>query len=248
MGYNAVIVDDESHAITTLQRSLQKHAPEVQVLGEANSVSEASALIAKLQPELVFLDIDLGAESGFDLLDKHPNPKFSVIFVTAFSSFALKAFRYAALDYLVKPVVSDNLKEAIARLGESPLMAPQQQRLNAVREAVESQELKVITLSTLEAYIPVEVAQITMCHSSGNYTDLHLANGRKETVCKPIREFEELLPNDVFVRVHQSYIINLRFLDRYIKRDGFIVMKDKTEIVLARRRKEQFLQALQLKS
>lgn len=245
MSHTALIVDDESHARTTLKHFLKLHVPELKVIGEACSVQEAKSLIASEHPKLVFLDIDLGAESGFDLLDHYQSFDFSVIFVTGYSSFAVKAFRYAALDYLVKPLVPENLVQAVARLSNGSTNPQGGERISTLRHSMQSKELKIITLSTLEAFIPVEIEQITLCKSSGNYTDIHLVNGQKETVCKPIREFEELLPATLFVRVHQSYIINLKFLDRYAKRDSLIIMKDSTEITLARRRKEQFLQVLQ---
>lgn len=243
--HRVLIVDDESRSRSMLLHALNKQPITWEWVGEADSVPQAKSLIQEQRPALVFLDIDLGSSSGFDLLDQFPDREFSVIFYTAFSSFALKAFRYAALDYLVKPVVQEDLSEALARFAGGN-MKPNQQATQAVRSALSSKKLETIMLSTMEELIPVKVDDIVLLHGSGNYTDFHLANGGKETVSKPVLEFQELLPDQQFVRVHQSYLINMDHVERYFRRDGgLVIMKNKTEIPLARRRKDHFLKLLQ---
>jgi two-component system LytT family response regulator len=215
--WKALIVDDESLARLELKRLLQEH-DHIHVSGEAASVPEAMEAIGSLAPDLVFLDIDLGAHSGFDLLERVAR-NFRLIFVSAYDEYALRAFKVNALDYLLKPVHPDRLKESLSRLG-SPVHHEPSFHLEAYDKILVSKQRfsKLVTVST-----------ISYVEACGDYTCIHTRDGFKGTVHHTIKRWMERLPSSMFIQCHRSYIVNMDHILRLQKRS-----KESFEIVLER--------------
>ncbi|MEM0996943.1 MAG: LytTR family DNA-binding domain-containing protein [Bacteroidota bacterium] len=238
-----VVIDDEAGARNSLVQLLARDFPAVELVGMASGVASGKALIERTQPDGVLLDIQMGDGTGFDLLDVLSGPLPAVIFTTAFDHFAVRAFRYFALDYLLKPVDPVLLGEALDKLPRAhPLTSD---RVVAALEAIEKQELTRIAVPDAEGMTFVRIDGIVHCRADKNYTELHLRDGRCVTASRTLKHFEGLLPPEVFFRVHQSHLVNLRLVARFERQDGGVVqMEDGTQIPVSRRRREQLLQRL----
>ncbi len=239
----ALLIDDQSYVRENLKLLLGEFAPHIQVVGEADGVKSGLQCIKEHQPDLVFLDIEMPDGTGFDLLSLVKERTFKVIFVTGHVGYAIRAFRVAAIDYLLKPVDADDLVEAIAKVSRYPSIQDIQ-----VKEAIQAQseeKLRQLVLSDAESVYLVQVSDIIRCQSEDNYTRFFLVDGRKLLISKTLKEFSELLEKCGFFRSHQSHLINLGFFDHLDKRDGGIIyLKDGTLVPLATRKKDQLLQAL----
>lgn len=243
---NAIIVDDENHCIQTLRYDLSLHCPNVQVVAESLSGEEAILKINTLHPDLVFLDIEMPGMSGFEMLRRMAPIKFNVIFVTAYDQYAIQAFRFAALDYLLKPVISDQLKEAVARIeGQSPSPYNSTQLdilMHNLRDGLKSPK---IVLPSGRGMDFVSTEDILYCMAESNYTHVCMSDGKKYTYSKTLKDVEHLLEHLGFFRIHQSYLIHMSQVRRYMRDDGgFVVMSDGFRIPIAKRRKEEFLALL----
>lgn len=240
----ALLIDDETHCIETLRYELQLHCPEVQVADTASSGAAGMAQIKALQPDLVFLDIEMPGMSGFEMLRQLGQINFAVIFVTAYDQYALQAFRCAATDYLLKPVISAQLKEAVGRVTGRPIdNVDANARLEALmynlREGARSPR---VALTSGRGVDFVEAADIMYCSAESNYTHVFLADHKKYTLSKTLKDVEEMLVTADFFRIHQSYLINLTHLQRYMRDDGgYVIMRDGRQIPIAKRRKEEFM-------
>jgi len=240
-----VIIDDEKDARQSLTTLLKTYCQDVEICGEAESVEEAFTVICQTKPNCILLDISLDDGTGFDLLDKFSNPNFHVIFITAHDEYALKAFRYHAFDYLLKPIQIDELVNSINRINPEALndYIPKIQNL---LESNKTKQFDRITLTSLEGLVFIKVADIIQLESSGSYTHFHLINNEKHLVARPMKDFEDLLPEKSFFKTHQSHIVNLDLVKKYIREDGGqIIMIENSKIPIARRRKEEFLRVLQ---
>ncbi|HPH19519.1 MAG TPA: LytTR family DNA-binding domain-containing protein [Haliscomenobacter sp.] len=238
------IIDDEPDARQLLRSMLTTLCPDVEVCGEADSVESAYVLIRQTQPHAVLLDISLEEGSGFDLLDKFPRPDFQVIFTTAHDEFALKAFRYHALDYLLKPINPVELAQTIDRV--KPEIIPNHQtKINNLLESTRSKQLHKITLTSQEGMVFLQLDQIVRLESDGSYTTFYLLKQERHVVSRPMKEFEELLPKDTFFKLHQSHLINLSFVRKIIKEEGgYALMEEGGKVPIARRRKDEFFEAM----
>ena len=239
----AVLIDDQSHVRENLKMLLGEFVPEVAVIAEADGVKSGLDCLKKYKPDLVFLDIEMADGSGFDLLSLIKERTFRVIFVTGHDGYAIRAFRVAAIDYLLKPVDPDDLIEAVEKAKrQGPLQQVQ------VNEAVASQsadKLKQLVLSDADNVYLVQLSEIIRCQSEDNYTRFFLLDGRKLLISRTMKEFAELLEKAGFFRSHQSHLINLAFFDHLDKRDGgTIFLKDGSSVPLATRKKDNLLQAL----
>lgn len=238
----ALIIDDEQAPRNVLKNYLRDYCPQLQVLGEAEGVSDGYDKIRALLPNLIFLDINLLDGTGFDLIDKFPCPDFCVIFTTAYDYFALKAFKYSAVDYLLKPYDLGDLVDAVEKMERHfPLDS-----LCLLKELLEKRDLeasfKKIALSSQEGMVLLALKNIVRAESSGCYTTFLTKSGERHTVSRTLKEFEQLLPADMFVRVHTSHILNLRFVKKFQRKDGgTILMKDGSCIPISRRRRDDFL-------
>lgn len=242
-----IIVDDAVNSQNVLLQILIQHCPNVKLCGIANSVLEAQKLIVEQQPNLVLLDVEMPPNNGFELLEQFPNPNFEVIFTTAHDQYALRAIKFCALDYLLKPIDIQELKSAINKTEQKLQSNFQHQNFNQLLENLKSpnhQENK-IALPTLEGLIFVMVNLILRCEADGSYTKIHLKNGKIITATRKIKEFEHLLVEHNFFRIHRSHLINLNHIEKYYKGSGgYIVLTDGVSIDVARRKKEAFLECL----
>jgi two-component system, LytTR family, response regulator len=250
----AVIIDDEANARQTLQSMLQLVAPEIEVCGEAKNVELGIELIHAQKPNLVFLDVQMPGKTGFDLLRSFEKLDFGVVFTTAYQEYALKAFRFSAIDYLLKPIDPDELQEAVAKYKDTVNEVDKkqleilQEHLNVPHTEVKIRKANAgqrIALPSAEGVHFVNLSEIIHCESLGSYTKFHLQSGQKIVVSKVLKEYEDILDNYQFFRVHQSNIVNLEHIKRYVKGDGGqIWMINNTEIEVSRRRKDEFLELL----
>ena len=243
-----VIVDDEPKNIRILRGLLQSYCPQVQIVGEANGFHEALELIEGLNPELVFLDIEMPYGNAFDLLEKIMPVKFEIVFVTAFDDYALKAFKYSALDYLLKPVNIEELKTAVLKAEQKLDQKNVNFKLSNLISNFKKAELQKIALPLLDGLLFVPVPEITYLHAKGSYTDVHLQNGEIHTTARTIKDYEDMLSLDTFCRVHHSYFININHVKKYSKgRGGLLEMEDGALIEVSIRRKDEFLSRFGLK-
>ena len=238
------IVDDEADARQLLRSMITSLCPDVEICGEAECVASAYVLIRQTQPHAVLLDISLEEENSFDLLDKFKQPDFQVIFTTAHNEFALKAFRYHALDYLLKPINPVELAQTIDRVQEET-SSNYPNRVKNLLESTRSGQLNKIALSSQEGMVFLRLDQIIRVESEGSYSTFYLQNQERHVVSRPMREFEDLLPKELFFKLHQSHLINLTFVKKILREEGgYALMEEGGKVPIARRRKDEFLEAM----
>ncbi len=240
----AVIIDDIQEAIDLLKSDLASYCPEVALIGTADSVVACSKLLRKVQPDVVFLDIQLEDGTGFDILEILGTIPFKIIFTTASDAHAIKAFRFSAIDYLLKPIDPEELKAAVAKLSASRPAEPERidLLLDSVRNTSSPRRLALHTLDKIQV---VDIAEIIRCESSGNYTTFFFGEGEKLLVTKTLKEFDKLLNEYGFVRVHQSHLINSQHIKEYIKTEGgYLVMKDGSHVSVSIRKKPLVMKLL----
>ncbi|PHN05528.1 LytR/AlgR family response regulator transcription factor [Flavilitoribacter nigricans] len=239
-----VIVDDEQATRNLLKQLFKDYFPDVQLIGEADDVASGVELLKKETPDLLLLDIQMPDGSGFDLLNQFRNPGFQLIFVTAFDKFALKAFDYNAIDYLLKPLDPKSLRKAIDKIHRNSDRALEP-RLKGMMDMLETRQTQRIALSSAEGYAFYSLEEIVRLESSGGYTTFFVADGQRTTVAKTIKDYEELLPEDMFFRVHQSHIVALQYVRKFLKAEnGQALMSDGCKIPVARRKKDKFIELL----
>lgn len=237
----AIIIDDEQESRNTIRNILHKFCDSIEVVGEAANVSDGYDKIIRLKPELVFLDIQMPDGTGFDLLERLPNIGFRVVFVTAYDQYALKAIKFSALDYILKPVDPQLLIEAVSKLKKPD------QDIKTITHQISTllrnkNGFERITLPTFEGLRFINLKDIIRCEADNNYTHFFLNSGEDILVTKTLKDYEESLSGLDFIRVHQSHLVNIKFIDRYVKGDGgSIIMADGSEVEVSRRRKEDFL-------
>lgn len=239
-----LIIDDEKDARDALQVLLEKFVPGIEVIGQGTGVEDGLAQIKALNPEVVFLDINMEDGTGFDLLESLDSLDFSMIFVTAFNQYAIKAFKYAAFDYLLKPVDLQELRKCVTRLHETKNHASGD-RLSQLKKAKNNEKISKLTLPNLGGFDVVEISDIIRCEGQKNYTTFHMKTGEKIMVSNTLKEYEILLEDHNFLRVYQSHLINLQYIQKYIKgRGGIVVMQDESNIPVSREKKEILLARL----
>jgi two-component system, LytTR family, response regulator len=240
---NCIIIDDEEKNIKLLQNMLEMHCRQVNVMATSADAKNGLLLIDELQPQLVFLDVEMPHLNGFDLLQKLEPISFEVIFVTAYSHYAVEAFEHHATGYITKPINTEKLvsavNTAIKRIEEKSI----NKNLFSLLEQNNKQAAPdKIPLSTTNGLLFVKIADVMYCESSGNYTHFYLCDGKKIVVSRQLGEYEKLLPENNFTRIHDKYIINLNYIKEYIKGSGGeVVLENGKELPVATRRKEDFL-------
>lgn len=241
--YRTIIIEDEYHLREALSILLEMVAPEkIQVIGYAENTEDAVRIIDRLKPDLVFMDIMLQRGTGFDVLQQISYKEFQLIFTTAYEEHAIRAFKFNALDYLLKPIDTEELQEAIGRLPESKPSASLQTQIQGL-VVDDNKILDRIILPTQEAMHVVKVDQIVRCETSGSYTTFMLVDGKKIIVSKPLKHYEEILVLPHFMRIHQSHLINLQYVLSY-SREGIVQMQDKASIPISRANKEAFFKQM----
>lgn len=241
----AIIIDDIKESRINLLADLRDYCPEIEVIGEADGVVSALKLLKQQQPDIVFLDIQLLDGSGFDILELLPKVNFKVIFTTASDAFAIKAFKFSAIDYLLKPIDPDELVHAVKQAQHQH--AIEKGQLDMLLMGLQKSEPnKRIALHTTERICLVEIADIVHCVASDNYTQFVLKDGAKILVSKTLKSYETMLSDSGFFRVHQSYLINTKYIKTIVKRDGgFVLLTNGAEIPIASRKRAEFFKLIQ---
>ena len=239
-----IIIEDEPAAVNELQLLIEQEV-DLQFVGAAGTLEEATQLFCNQQADLIFMDINLYDCTAFDILNTLEQLPRNIIFITAYNQYAIKAIKYGALDYLLKPIDETEFAEAIDRFRQQHnSAAPVQAQLALTREQLEvQQQPQHIALPALGEVRIIPVADIRYCQGDGPYTHFFLTSGRKETVSKPLKFYESLLPDDSFVRTHQSYIVHLPFVQSVVKH-VYILLDQGEEIPISSRRKNDVLARL----
>ncbi len=241
----AIIIDDEADARENLQILLNKYCPDVELAATADSAVNGFEAIRKHQPDLVFLDINMPEATGLEMLEQLGEIEFEIIFVTAYDEYAIKAIKFAALDYLLKPINILELKSAVSKAEKKKEQKTGMEQIRSLAESYGANGKK-IGLSTSEGVIYVYVKEIVRCEASDTYTTFFMKNGEKVMISKSLKEYENMLAGFNFFRVHQSHLINLEFVKKYVKGiGGHVEMMDGSIIGIARRKKDEFLERLE---
>ncbi|HET9429979.1 MAG TPA: LytTR family DNA-binding domain-containing protein [Chitinophagaceae bacterium] len=241
----AILVDDEPDGIRTLRKMLELHCPEVEVVATSNNAITAKLQVEEFQPDVLFLDIQMPGKSGLDLLVELSDKNFEVIFVTAHNEYMLQALQYSAADYLLKPVDEDRLIEAVQRVAMRLKSDKEEERTQALLHNLgqtgNPAEMR-LCLPTLKGFIILKLDDILYCRADRSYTTFYLEGGKTVLVSKPLLDYDSLLQDTFFLRVHKSYLINIHHVKEYQRGEGgMVIMTDGTEIEVSRRKKEQFL-------
>ena len=243
----AIIVDDVQKSRALLLQLLTQNCPQVTVLGMASSADEAHFLILDKKPQLVFLDVEMPNDSGFDLMMRFQSPDFEVIFTTAYDRYALQAIKFCALDYLLKPINIEELKAAVIKTEDKLNQNITKRNFSILIENLKNNNHKdhKIGIPTLEGLIFIKVDDILYCTADRSYTNIQLKNKRTILATRKIKEFEQLLSDHDFFRIHRSFLINLNYIEKYYKgAGGYVVMSNSKAIDVARRKKDDFLERL----
>jgi Response regulator of the LytR/AlgR family len=235
----AIIIDDEQKGRIALREKLQSYCPQVQLTGEAADAAGGLALIREQNPDIVFLDIEMPHMNGFEMLQQLPNKNFHLIFTTAYDQYAITAIKYAAFDYLLKPVDIEELRTAVERVRQEPT----DKMLEVLQHNLHGrQPLTKIAIPTLDGLLFFNIADIIHLEAQSNYTVIYFTNHPKLLASRTLKDFEDLLPTDTFFRTHNSHMINLNYIKRYIKGDGGqIEMQNGNYVTVSRRKKDEFL-------
>ncbi len=237
-----ILVDDEPRGLASLQKLLQLNCPEVNVVACCNSAEEAKDAITQLNPQLVFLDIAMPGTTGFELLRELKEINFETIFVTAHNNYMAQAFHFSAVDYILKPVEDELLAEAVKRAGkrieEKNSVQPIETLLYNLGHKSGSQKMK-LCIPSLKGFQVIQIQDIIYCEASSNYTNFHFSNRPLICASKPIHEYEELLADSNFVRIHKSFLVNLEHIKEYIRGEGgSVILSNAHEIEVSRRKKD----------
>jgi two-component system LytT family response regulator len=240
-----VLIDDESNSLEMMEWLLKTYCPQVTIDAMCNAADKGIEAINKYRPDVVFLDIEMPHMNGFDMLEQFDKIFFDVVFCTAYDQFAIKAFRYSALNYLLKPVDPDDLKETIRRLEEkksSPSKEQIELLLQNIRQ-VSKPTTQRIALTTNDGMIFVATSEILYCAAESNYTSIVLEGGKKILVSKVLKDIDEALAGPDFFRVHNSYLINLNRIKKFVRGEGgYVIMDDGANISISRSRRQEFME------
>ncbi len=244
MNLSCIIMDDESRNVQLLKKLLLAYCPQVQVMAAESDAIKGLALIKELQPQLLFLDIEMPHINGFEMLKQLEPVNFEVVFVTAYSHYAIEAFEHHAIGYLTKPINTEKLVAVVhAAAGRIEQKAFSKNLFSLIESSAKPAPVQKIPLSTANGLVFVKLSDIMYCESSGNYTSFYLTQETKPIlVSRQLGEYEKLLPETEFTRIHDKYIINLSYIKEYIKGSGGdVVLENGKELPVASRRKEDFL-------
>lgn len=241
----AIIIEDLKEALELLKSDIETHHKDIKIIDTARSVVEAAKVLRKTEPDILFLDIMLGDGTGFDVLEIVPELKSKLIFVTASDEFAIKAFKFAAIDYVLKPYTIDDLAIAINRAKSH--IQPSRERLDILKHTLSAPEQKPdkISLHTLDKIIIVNLDDIVRCESDSNNTTFHLKEGKKIFVTKTLKYFSDMLKSYGFLRIHQSHLVNLHYISAFIKTDGgYLMLKNGENVPVSVRKKAEVIDVL----
>lgn len=242
-GLKAIIIDDEKSACELIEAILADKCPEIEVVTSLNSAFEAIQEINRIEPDLIFLDIEMPFASGFDVLEAIPDRKFDVIFITAFNQYAIKAFKFSAADYLLKPLDEKEIVSAVKKVvAKRNSNREKDERIDVLLKNIQSEKTKKIALYLNENMEFINLDKIVRLEADTRYTYIYFAKDPRQLVTKNIGEFEDLLCDKGFFRVHKSHIVNMEFVKSISKKAGaHLTMQDGTEIAVSRRKLEDFV-------
>lgn len=244
----AIIIDDESKGRLSLNKLCEKYCKgDVQVMGLGDSVAMAKKLIELHDPDLVFLDIRMPMGDGFTLLESYDEVPFDVIFTTAYDQYALKAFKFSAIDYILKPIDIDELKQAVEKIKKkrNSSTPSNNQQIQTLKENLTAKKFDRIALPTTEGFTFVKNEDILRCEANGNYTAFFLTSGKKMLITKTLKYYDEMLQDSGFFRTHKSHLINLQYISKFIKgKQGYVEMIDKSRLEVSTRKREELLKRL----
>ena len=248
MKIKSIIVDDEKHGRENLAGILKQYCPEIELLGEANSVESAISLVQEFNPDLIFLDIEMPRANGFQLLEHFKDFRFEVIFVTAYGNYAIKAIRFSAADYILKPINFHDLKAAVEKVAERIQQKQENLRMKQLVYNLSQPQNPRIGLPTGDRIEFIEVGKIIRCQGEGNYSHIFFDGNKSLLVTKTLVEFEDLLGEYSFFRVHKTHLVNLKHVVAYLKTDGgTLQLSNGDTVAISRRRKEEVQKMLKVK-
>ena len=242
---NAVLIDDDETNLSSLREKLTKHCPQVTIVALCDNGPDGKVAIETYHPDVVFLDIEMPVMNGFLMLQELEYKNFELIFVTAYDHYAIKAIRYSALDYLVKPVEVLELKGAIARAETNRIKQHAPSQIELLLEQFQKKQPRRIPVPTADGLRFISLEEIIYLEASNNYTNIHLTSGQKFLVSRTLKDFEEMMPATIFLRIHSSSIINKSQVEKYIRGEGGrVVMRNGASLDVSKRRKSEFLRAI----
>jgi two-component system LytT family response regulator len=241
---DAVIIDDEENFSSSLEILLRKNFPKINIVGEANSVKNGVAIINKLKPKLIFLDINLPDGAGFDILEQTDYKSYSIIFTTSYSEFALRAFEFSAIHYLMKPMTIEKLREAIERYERAHDKDFINEKLKILKESLLDKPQRIL-LPTKEGIGVYNVSDIVRCEAENNYSHVYFNDKKSLMLSKPLQFLDKMLNELDFVRIHSKHLINLRYVKKYIhNKKSFVILSDDTELPVSQTQKNEFAEHL----
>jgi len=243
----AILVDDEANSLSALQQKLMEHCPQVEIIGAFTKPAECIQAINSLKPDMVFLDIEMPGINGFKLLQDVVYKSFEPVFVTAYDHYAIKAIRFSALDYLVKPVDIEELKWSVERAAQKKNNSTANERLDLLLDHLSNpkKDFKRIVIPSQDSLRFIRVDEIVYLEANTNYTHIYMSDNYKYVVSRTIKDFEDLLPDATFIRIHNSYIINKDYLEKYERGDGGqVIMSNGVRLDVSKRKKAEFLKAM----
>jgi len=243
----AIIIDDESRSRQSLTQKIVMNCEDVEIIAECENGEQGIVAIEEKKPDIIFLDVEMPRMNGFTMLQQLSNRDFELIFTTAYDHYAIRAIKFSALDYLVKPVEVEELKEAIERVKQKRKKDTTNERLETLLYNLmnEKNQSNRIAISSIEGLQFVEINDIIYLEAESNYTIIYISSAEKITVSKTLKDFEELLPHAVFIRIHHSWIINKKHVQKYLKGEGGqVIMSNGKTLDVARRKKDEFMKAI----
>ena len=243
----AILVDDEESSRSSLREKILRHCPQVSIIESCESAQTAISAIDTMHPDLVFLDIEMPVMNGFLMLQQLQFKNFELIFTTAYDHYAIKAIRFSALDYLMKPIEIEELKSAVQRAGEKKAQNTPNHQMELLLENIlpKKPSFQRLAIPTAEGLQFIKLNDIIYLEANVNYTHFYLSGNQKYIVSRTLKDFEEMLPNDTFIRIHNSYIINKDYTEKYIRGEGGqVVLSNGAVLDVAKRKKADFLKAI----
>jgi two-component system LytT family response regulator len=241
----AVMIDDDESNLSSLTEKLNKHCPQVEIIARCSNAVEGIQAIDSLRPDIVFLDIEMPVMNGFVMLQQLSYKDFELIFVTAYDHYAIKAIRFSALDYLVKPVEVEELKNAVAKVETNHFRKDKGLQLELLLEYLDKKRPRRITIPTSDGLQFIDLDNIVYLEASNNYTNVYLQQQQKYLVTRTLKDFEQILPAETFLRIHHSTIINRDYIEKYIRGEGGqVMMRNGTVLDVSKRKKMEFLEAI----
>lgn len=243
---NAILIDDEENSLSALKEKLQSYCPSINIIGLCSSAGKGAEMIDALKPDIVFLDIEMPVANGFVMLQQLKYRNFELVFTTAYDHYAIRAIRYSALDYLVKPIDIEDLKLAVARAEEKKNKDRHNPQIELLLEQMidSKKQYEKLAIATAEGLQFLKVEDILYLEASVNYTHIFCGT-HKYTASRTLKDFEDLLPPSIFLRIHNSYIVNKNFIEKYIRGEGGqVVLSNGTMLDVSKRKKAEFLKAI----